>query len=310
MFYSFNMTGFPVIHHSYTVSRTTSWQIVDNYNILIFISDGCCEIAYNNEIHRLEKGDVFFVPAKQAYTRYPVNDTLCTMQYVHFTLQEDPVQTDPSVLHSSISEIQQRLNMQALSDETVQYPSTIYIENKIKNTEYDKLKDLFANINMFSTNRQIMCGMQSQVNLCNILVYLSKNTVEAILTDSNIKNSVSFPQALKKALKYIVKHSSRQITLDELAEYCHISKHQLIRYFKRNLGTTPINYINDYKIAKAKDMLYHQSPISIKEISEELGFSSQYYFTKVFTKTTGETPSAYRYRTSNYEKLAFFKKNI
>ena len=300
MFYNFNISSFPTIHHSYSVSRTTSWQIVDNHNILIFISDGCCEVLYNNETFKLEKGDVFFLPAKQSYTRRPINNTMCTMHYVHFELEEDIMQSDISFLHNSITEIQQRLNTQALSDETVQYPNTIYLENKIRNTKYEELKELFSNINMFSSDRQIMCGLQSQVNLCNILVYLSKKTIAAILTDSNIKNSVSFPVKLKNALAYIVNHSNKQITLDELAEHCHISKHQLIRYFKNILGTTPINYINDYKLARAKEMLFHQSPLSIKEISEELGFNNQYYFTKVFTKTTGETPSAYRKRTSNY----------
>lgn len=303
MFYSFNMSKFPVIHHSYTVSRSTSWQIVDDNNIIFFISDGCCEVSCNNENYTLEKGDVFFVPALQPYTRRPLGDTVCTMHYVHFSIEQDPVPSDLVSLYNSVSKIQQKLNMEALSDETVQYPNTIYLENKIQNTNYDELKELFASIDIFSTDRQIMCGMQSLVSLCNILVYLSKKTISAVLSDQNIKNSVSFPVKLKKALTYIVKHSNKQITLDELAEHCHISKHQLIRYFKNSLGTTPINYINDYKLARAKEMLFHQSPLSIKEISEELGFSSQYYFTKLFTKTTGETPSAYRYRTTNYNKI-------
>ncbi len=302
MFYNFNLDNLPTIQHAYSVSRTTSWQIADNYHILIFISSGCCEISCNNEKYILEKGDVFFVPAKQSYKRRPINDIVCTMHYIHFMTQNEPVQTEPDVLQNIIAQTQDRINTEAVSDQLIEYPNTIYLENRITDTDFEKVKKLVDGVNMFSTDRHIMCGLESQLNLSSLLVYLSHKTIKTLLADTNIKNSVSFPKKLKKALNYIVLHSNKQITLDELAEHCHISKHQLIRYFKNSMGTTPIIYITDYKIARAKEMLFHQSPLSIKEISEELGFSNQYYFTKVFTKATGETPSAYRNRTANYDK--------
>jgi len=302
MLYSFNFEDFPKIHHAYSVSRTTTWQIADNYNILIFISGGCCEISCNNENYILEKGDVFFIPAQQAYKRRPINDIICTMHYIHFTTSYEPTQTEPKLLQNFLAEARHNINTDALSDQPIQYPNTIFLKNRIRNTNYDKVLKLIDGINMFSSDRNIMSGLESQVNLSSLLVYLSHVTIKDFLSDTSIKNSVSYPDKLKKAINYIVRHSNKQITLDELAEHCHVSKHQMIRYFKNFLGTTPINYITDYKIAKAKEMLFHQSPLSIKEISEELGFSNQYYFTKVFTKTTGETPSAYRHRTINYEK--------
>lgn len=301
MLYSFNLENFPTIHHAYSVSRTTSWEIADNYSILIFISDGCCEILTNNNSYILEKGDIFFIPARQSYKRRPVNDIVCTMHYIHFTTSDEPIQTDPSTVQESITKTRQVIDNDALSDQPIKYPSTIYLKNKINGLDYKQVKNLIEGINMFSSDRHIMCGLESQVNLSHLLVYLSNITIKTLLLDTNIKNSTSIPDKLKKALNYIVINSNKQISLDELSEHCHISKHQLIRYFKNCMGTTPTNYIIDYKIARAKEMLFHHSPLSIKEISEELGFSNQYYFTKVFTKTTGETPSAYRSRTINYK---------
>jgi len=301
MIYNFSLKNFPIIHHAYSVSRTTSWQIADNNNILIFISDGCCEISINNESYILEKGDVFFIPAKQSYKRRPVNDIICTMQYIHFTTSGEPVQIEPHLMQDTITKTRQSIDADALSDQPINYPNTIYLKNRISGTDYEKVKNLIEGINMFSLDRHIMCGLESQVNLSHLLVYLSNITIKDFLIDTNIKNSVSIPSKLKKALNYIVVNANKQISLDELSEHCHISKHQLIRYFKNWIGTTPTNYIIDYKIARAKEMLFHHSPLSIKEISEELGFSNQYYFTTVFTKTTGETPSAYRSRTRNYK---------
>lgn len=301
MLYSFRLEKLPIIHHAYMVSRTTHWQIVDNYNILIFISDGCCEITCNNECYTLGKGDVFFIPAGLPYTRRPINNILCTMQYIHFSGEYEPEQTDVKTLQKSIIEIQKSINEKAVSDQPIQYPSTVYLQNKVTNTDFDRIKKTIAGINMFSSDRHIMCGLDSQVNLSVLLTYLSHLTINEYIADTHIKNSVSFPEKLKKALSYIVMNLNKQITLEDLAQHCHISKHQLIRYFKTHLGTTPITYITDYKIAKAKELLYHQSLLPIWEISEELGFANQYYFTKVFTKTTGETPSAYRHRTVNYK---------
>ena len=293
MFYNFNISSFPTIHHSYSVSRTTSWQIVDNHNILIFISDGCCEVLYNNETFKLEKGDVFFLPAKQSYIRRPINNTMCTMHYVHFELEEDIMQSDISFLHNSITEIQQRLNTQALSDETVQYPNTIYLENKIRNTKYEELKELFSNINMFSSDRQIMCGLQSQVNLCNILVYLSKKTIAAILTDSNIKNSVSFPVKLKNALAYIEKNYAQKLTLCDVAEKTYVSQWHLSKLLSKHTGQGFSELLNHVRIEHAKELL-SDSSLRVGDVAEQVGFSDLAHFSRVFKKQEGVSANEYR----------------
>ena len=294
MFYSFQLNTLPHIYSSYSVSKNTPWQIADNYNILLFISNGSCEIIYNNKSHILSKGDVFFIPANHAYTRRPVNDEICTMHYVHFILSEAPTDCDADILRDLIIETQQRINIEASSDERIQYPSTIYLENHIKNNAYDTIKALVDGIDMFSTDRQIMCGLHSQIHLCSLLTHLSEMTIKKITENTSIRDSVSFPKNLNIILRYIVQNSNQQITLDLLAEYSLIPKYQIIRYFRKYLNTTPINYITDYKIAKSKELLYYHPHLSIKEISDEMGFSSQYYFSKVFLKATGETPSAYR----------------
>lgn len=302
MFYHFNLSNLPIIKTAYSVSRNTFWQVADSYNILIFISSGCCEIIFNNESFILEKGDIFFVPAKQSYKRCPINGIVCTMHYIHFSTNNEPIQTEASALQNSIAKTLERINIDAISDQPIQYPNTIYLESRMVCNDYDTLKNMVDSINLFSVNRHILCGLESQVNLSRLLVYLSHRTIKTLVADTNIKNSVSFPKKLTTALNYIVTHVNKQITLDELAEHCHISKHQLIRYFKNSLGTTPIMYINDYKIARAKEMLTQQLSLSIKAISEELGFSNQYYFTKVFTNATGVTPSTHRSQTTNYYK--------
>ena len=79
-----------------------------------------------------------------------------------------------------------------------------------------------------------------------------------------------------------------------------MSKQHLIRCFKNYLHTTPTQYILEFKIAKAKEFLFNQQDLSIKEIANELGIDDQHYFSRMFKKLCGETPSEYKYRVHHY----------
>lgn len=99
---------------------------------------------------------------------------------------------------------------------------------------------------------------------------------------------------------YISKNFSKNISLGELAAYCAILKSQLIRYFKQYFDKTPLEYITDYRIARAKELIFNCPQLTLKEISYELGFDNQHYFSRVFHKNTGETPTHYKIRVLNY----------
>ena len=303
MFYSFTLDKIPTLQSFYTVSRSTEWQIADDYNIIIFVTDGCCEITFGGKHYVVEKGDVFFIPAKEFYIRKPIGNILCTMHYIHFRIESELSSHNISDLHKSITDIKDDLDSRLLSGESVDYPDRVYLRNLFKNIGCDKIESMLDEISLFSDNRQLMSSLQSRLKVCNILAELSEITIDSILTDSSLNSETVIPDNLKKAIGYIIHHSYEQITLDDLASYCNVSKQQLIRYFKSAFGTTPINYITEYKLYRAKEYLFYQPSLSIKEIAEELGFHNQYYFTRVFSKHTGETPSAYRYRTVNYAKL-------
>lgn len=300
MFYKFSLDRLPTIHLFYSVTRNTIWQITDRFHILIFIDEGNCEIFCDGENYTLHKGDFFFIPAGHSYTRRPVNNTLCTMTYTHFTVNDPVGQVDTHTLVSSIAAIKANIDAEILSGEAISYPDTIYLPNHLAGLDYESISSQLHNISLFSSNRQLMCSLQSKIILCSILAQLSQKTIDTIQTDTSFRNEKKIPPNLKKAISYIVRHSYEQITLDSLSAHCNVSKQQMIRYFKTAFGITPNTYITEYKIARAKELLFNYSSLTIKEIASELGFGTQYYFTTVFTKVTGETPSAYRYRTINY----------
>lgn len=81
--------------------------------------------------------------------------------------------------------------------------------------------------------------------------------------------------------------------LAEMARIMGCSPSQTIRVFKRDWGLTPYQYLIDRKLQKARTLL-NGSAKSIKEISFELGFNSEYHFSALFKQKIGMSPKAFR----------------
>ncbi|MDE6337514.1 MAG: helix-turn-helix transcriptional regulator, partial [Muribaculaceae bacterium] len=91
------------------------------------------------------------------------------------------------------------------------------------------------------------------------------------------------------------------IRVEELAKDACMSPGHFIRLFKEELGCTPTQFLIDRKIMKAKLMLASES-IMMKEIAYRLGYEDVSYFTRLFKKHVGITPSLYRqtYNSTSY----------
>ncbi len=92
---------------------------------------------------------------------------------------------------------------------------------------------------------------------------------------------------------YIDSHISQPLTLDLLAEQVHLNKFYLAHAFSGAYGTPIINYLLAQKLRCAQDHLA-DTDLSIAEVAEVSGYSSQSYFSQLFKKSTGLTPAQYR----------------
>ena len=108
------------------------------------------------------------------------------------------------------------------------------------------------------------------------------------------EQSLKGEQLVERIEEYFRDNLSRSITLQILAEEMNISKVHLCRVFKKYRNLTPIDSFNRMKIDRARDLLTRFSGLPLQEISDMLGFSDVYYFSKVFKKIAGVSPSSYR----------------
>lgn len=301
MYYLLKLDQFPTITQFYSVTRNTVWQIADADHILIVIREGRCTIEFDNETYLLKPGDIFFIPANHSYTRRSIDGTMCTMTYIHFSLPSTVQELFFSEMDRLLLDAKNTLDAQLISNDSVlSVQHNLYLKNHYSFSNPQTSTNFLKEIQLFSSKRQLMCGLQSSISLCSILSLMSQHTIETISTDTALHQPSKVPDNLKKAIRYIRSHYTERISLDDLAEHCSVSKQQLIRYFHATFHCTPIAYIIDYKISNAKNLLFNHPHLTIKEISDELGFNNQHYFTKVFQKVTGETPSHYRDRTLHY----------
>jgi AraC-like DNA-binding protein len=91
-------------------------------------------------------------------------------------------------------------------------------------------------------------------------------------------------------------HLNDSISTANIAQRLGLSRSYLCRHFKGETGKTISAYINEVKITESKRLL-ETTETSIADIAEELAFSSQAYFQRVFKRVTGLSPAAYRNST-------------
>lgn len=102
--------------------------------------------------------------------------------------------------------------------------------------------------------------------------------------------------------KYIDMNYFETLTLQTLADIYYGSTYHLQRTFKRIKGMTPVEYIQQTRINKAKESLIH-SDQTIKDIALNVGIPNTAYFITLFKKMTGQTPVSYRQSNRNKHNM-------
>ncbi len=98
---------------------------------------------------------------------------------------------------------------------------------------------------------------------------------------------------VKRALAYLHQNYARPLSRWEIAEAVGVSEDYLSRVFSRELGLSPWDYLNRYRINRAKELL-RRTDASIRSIAYQIGFRDQAYFSRVFRKQAGLAPNAFR----------------
>ncbi len=98
----------------------------------------------------------------------------------------------------------------------------------------------------------------------------------------------------KKAKKYIDENYAQPITLEDISREINVSPQYFSKLFKEETGKNFIDYLTGIRMEVAKELL-SQGDLSIKEIGYRIGYNDPNYFSRIFKKTVGVTPTEYRW---------------
>jgi len=127
-----------------------------------------------------------------------------------------------------------------------------------------------------------------EMHLRQIFIMLHRQ----LKSDSKVENSM-LAEEMDKAMLYFNKHYSNDISIEEFASSIHMSTSWFIRNFKQYTGQTPMQYILSIRIINAENLL-ETTDYNLTEISRIIGYDNPLYFSRIFKKQKGLSPSEYR----------------
>lgn len=101
---------------------------------------------------------------------------------------------------------------------------------------------------------------------------------------------------IEKVTDFIYENYSGEITMEDLAKKCNISKEYFIRAFKEDMGLPPGRFVTNLRMNKAKELLLSGNH-RVREVAALVGIRDEFYFSKLFKKTTGIPPRLYAEKT-------------
>lgn len=160
-------------------------------------------------------------------------------------------------------------------------------------TDFLALKDYLLGLGLNETEMEEYYTEISSVDQSTIqsISNIAEILVKHILLENMLRPN--FDESMQRTLNYIHENLDTELSVESIAKNANISKSAMYRRFQSCFGCTVSEYITEKRIEKATELLT-KSNLSVEEISRVVGFSSGSYFSKIFKKKRGISPSQFK----------------
>jgi two-component system response regulator YesN len=141
-----------------------------------------------------------------------------------------------------------------------------------------------------------LTGIYDLVGKCSNVAELNallEDSARSVTRRVHNYNNRSIKLVLRKAVEYLQEHYYEQITLNEVAKHLFVSTCYISRMFTRELGKSFVDCLNEIRMEKARELL-KDVRLKTYEVAEKVGVPDAHYFSRIFKKYTGVTPTEYR----------------
>jgi AraC-like DNA-binding protein len=232
----------------------------DDY-LMIYCLDGEGKLTINNQTHTVKAGDIICLPKGVAHAYKASETTPWTIYWVHFSGDKSEDFIDYLAINSNNYVFPLGIHSRLTSD----------FESLLECRQYS------YNINAFVHTASL---------LRQILTHIAQLQPLA-------KQQAAHNFDLERVHSLMQARVHEQLELEALAETVSLSKFHFIKKYKELTGTTPINHFIHLKVERACHLL-DVTTKSINEISFAVGYEDAYYFSRIFKKIMGISPSQYR----------------
>ncbi len=170
--------------------------------------------------------------------------------------------------------------------------------DKIKNTFFELIvtannatRELNKNF-ASDTFDNAFATLSTENDIKLIKEFAQKFLMECTQAVSSVKKAEENP-IIKKVCAYVDENLSSDISLETAADFAGVSSFYLSKLFKEEKGETFINFISEKRLEKSRQLL-SETNLSIKEITAEVGYNDQNYFSRIFKSKYGLSPKEYR----------------
>lgn len=215
----------------------------------------------------------------------------------------DLVLIGPQVPHSWVSDVNRKQQCQAI---VLQFPIA-FVENLLRLPELGELASVLKQSSrgiqlkgpqLSGVLKQLQALSQTQ-SLPAITGFLELFALIGSLRTRPLASVSYHPSTqvqttrISKVLAYIQQHFTSRISLSHAASVIHLSESAFCKYFKRTMGKTFSDYVNEVRITHAM-MLLLETDKSIQSVAYQSGFENISYFNRVFLRKKKITPGAFR----------------
>lgn len=276
---SYNFSDFPIYAKQSLLSDYPAMAAANHWHDdweFIILLNGKMSYSVNGKSYELQEGQAIFINSAQMHYGYSADGSDCS--FICILL--------PPSLLSGITRIKETYVLPICTDTShpffILYPEIAWQRNLI---------DMLKNIYKLCTEKKD--GFELYImGIFNSLCYTLHSNMKYNISTQEATGDKKL-EAMHNMIGYIQKNYQKKITLNEIAAAGNVCRSSCCYIFQFFLHKTPISYLTEYRLEKGIELLKFPY-ISVTEIALQCGFTGSSYFTEMFHKKIGCTPSQYR----------------
>ncbi|MCR5101362.1 MAG: helix-turn-helix domain-containing protein [Butyrivibrio sp.] len=266
------------------VYKVTITAYISNLYSIDKLGSACQHLEELDKNNVASKGKVFF--EDDVIVMASDQEHILNQDQIRLLLNEKKKKELLNLLKFSMESLaaKKKLDAVALKDIKQDLLQTVYVYLYGKEIQATQL---FGNEAAISLDER---AGDSLMDMIRWQVYLISQTIDYV---SEVEQSNSI---VSRAKAFVHEHYKEEISRTEVAASVYLTPEYMAKMFKKETGISIKQYITDYRVSKAKELLSNPD-IRISDVATDVGFDNFSYFSTVFKKTTGYTPNEYHAMT-------------